>query len=170
MRLVRVLTVIVLVGLGAVSGRVVLQASGSRFITIDDPRGAQDKTQYVLGINPQGDMVGGDTDSNGAYHGFLLRRGHFIAVDEPMAGRSKGQGTNAHSINAQGDIVGGYFDSASIHHGFLLRRGRYTSIDDPKAVQHTSAWGIDARGDIVGNYSDSADTMHGFVLRQQGNQ
>ena len=54
--------VIVLVGLGAVSGRGVLQASGSRFTTIDDPKGVKGKDQYALGINAQGDMVGGYTE------------------------------------------------------------------------------------------------------------
>ena len=116
MKVVRALTIILVVGLAAVSGRGVVQASGSRFITIDDPKGV--KGTFALGINPQGDIVGDYQDSTSTHHGFLLHRGHYTTIDDPKGVK----GTTAVGINPQGDIVGYYLNNTGPH-GFLLRHG-----------------------------------------------
>ena len=113
MKIVPVVTVIVLVGLGVMSGRGVLQAGGSRFTIIDDPNGMV--STVASGINAQGDIVGYYTDSIGTYYGFLRHQGHFTTIDGPEGAK----GTVASGINAQGDIVGYYTDSIGNDHGWI---------------------------------------------------
>jgi hypothetical protein len=74
MNIVRVLAIIAFAGLGAVSGRGVSRAGGSRYATIDYPTGASgaNKGTFASGIDAQRDIVGSYVDSSGTSHGFLL--------------------------------------------------------------------------------------------------
>jgi hypothetical protein len=103
MKIVRALMVIVLVAVGAMSGAGVLQATGSRYTTIDDPKDAQ--STWVTGINAQGDIVGYYSDRDGSVQGFLLRQGRYTSIADPtaIAGDPRHLGyTEALGINAQG--------------------------------------------------------------------
>jgi uncharacterized membrane protein len=98
----------------------------------------------AVGINAQGDIVGGS-----GTHGFILRHnGGLLTFDYPGASR-----TVANAINARGDIVGNYVTGV-VTHGFLLRDGVFTSIDSPDAFGNaTFANGINNQGDIVGGFN-----------------
>src|ERR687888_343009 len=104
MKVIRALTIILVVGLTGVTGRGVAQAGGGKFTTIDDPNGVYGTWDYI--INSLGDIVGYYGDSTSA-HGFLLHQGNYTTIDDPNGV----QGTFAQGINLTGDIVGYYNDS-----------------------------------------------------------
>ena len=115
------------------------------FIDIDYP-GAQNT--YVLGTNPEGDVVGAFDDASGQ-HGFSLRNGEFIAFDWPGA-----LWTNANGISPKGDIVGqyGWYDLATETYttqGFLLREGVFYPVEVP-GQQNNMPFKISPDGMIVG--------------------
>ena len=90
--------------LGAV---MLASASGAgpslQFASFDFPEAA---TTTALGINSEGDVVGGYKDAQGKHHGFLFRGGTFTSIDFPGA-----ISTDARGINPDGDIVGSYTNS-----------------------------------------------------------
>ncbi|HTG59385.1 MAG TPA: hypothetical protein VMG63_08260 [Terriglobia bacterium] len=145
-------------------------SDGGTFIPIDDPLGV--KGTHAWGINPQGDIVGSYDDADNVRHGFLLRDGKFMTIDNPDGGDGPpgplgNQGTTLYDINASGDITGRYIDSNNIAHSFLLRHGVFYPVDPPDAGtapgQGTQADGINESGDIVGAYVDSDFIDHGFL-------
>ena len=71
----------------------------------------------MIGINPEGDVVGDYFAEDISQHGFLLSKGKFTTIDVPGAGA-----TVAADINPRGDIVGCYQDSSFNTHGFLLSK------------------------------------------------
>jgi hypothetical protein len=75
-------------------------------------------TTYMLGMNPQGDIVG--WSCCGTPGGFLLGHGTVTTLDVPQSCGSLC--TLPYGINAQGDIVGTYIDNSGNQHGFLLKR------------------------------------------------
>lgn len=143
-----------------------LPAAGqAQFTTIDYP--GADAT-YALGVNPQGDIVGGFEDSSG-YHAFVLRNGNFSSFDYPGA-----TWTEARGISPRGDIVGMYGLDDNTTHGFLLQDGTLTNIDVP-GQQNTMPIKISPSGTIVGCYHASTasgatilDTMYGFTRDETG--
>jgi len=70
---------------------------------------------FALGINAQGDIVGGYTAS-GVSHAYLLRHGTFTTFDVPS-----GTATTATGINPKGDIVGNFVANGATR-GFLAQR------------------------------------------------
>ena len=68
-----------------------------------------------LGMNPQGDIVGGASVTPCC--GFLLSHGTVSIIDVPGSSF-----TFPYGIDPQGDIVGFYGDSNGNQHGFLMRR------------------------------------------------
>jgi hypothetical protein len=132
------------------------------FTTIDPPSST---FTALLGINPEGDIVGFYAGSSvGSGGGFLLRKGRFTNIDVPGALAGS---TSANGINPQSDIVGSYSDSSGLH-GFLLSKGRFTTINVPAAFGiGAQAYGINPEGDIVGLYSDGSGNTHGFLLRRE---
>ena len=140
------------------------------FTTIDYPDAVH---TYALGINSEGDIVGGYDDSAGDEHGFVLRDGIFTSFDWPGATWTEGFG-----INPRGDIVGqyGWFDGVTnMVHGFLLRDGLFYPIDIP-GQQNTMPYKISPEGVIVGcNHHNitnlggtDMNTMMGFSLDAAG--
>jgi uncharacterized membrane protein len=104
--------------------------------------------------------VGLYADAGGVFHGFLLSHGQYTTLDDPNAGTTANQGTEALGLNDRGQIVGQYIDAAGVGHGFLLSHGHYTTLDDPNAGtaagQGTFAGAINASGQVVGAYFDAA--------------
>jgi len=133
-----------------------LLAADYRFVKIDFPNATE---TLANGINARGDIVGRYSDTEGVFHGFLLRKGVFSTIDFPGASL-----TAAFALNARGDIAGRFVDANGIDHGFLLRDGEFTQIDFPGAVA-TEARGISNAGDVVGLYFDPAGNNHGFLLK-----
>jgi uncharacterized membrane protein len=133
-------------------------------------------TAIGLGIDPQGDIVGGDQIGT-VFHSYVLSNGTVKTVDPPygIVGTSQGDG-----INPEGDIVGLYTDHGTIVGGDAFRTraylrdsaGNFTPIDFPGA-ENTFAIKISPTGQVVGCYhhqqSDFAvsggGTMHGYVYQ-----
>jgi hypothetical protein len=146
-------------------------AAKPSLITIDYP-GAQNT--YLLGINPQGDIVGAFDDALGQ-HGFALRNGEYTALDWPGA-----LWTNAYGINPKGDIVGqyGWYDLATQTYttqGFFLRKGIFYPVE-VAGQQNTMPFKINPDGMIVGcnhhNVTNQGgtdlNTMMGFSMYLSG--
>jgi hypothetical protein len=139
-------------------------AADTRFTTIDDPHAPAGYTT-PSGINDGGVIVGSyraGTQITDPLHGFLLRDGSYMTIDEPDANRV----TVALGINAPGDVVG-LFNNGGVlgTRGFLLHQGTYTAIDAPGGGGFTAAVGINAQSEIVGRYQDApGGPLHGFSL------
>jgi probable HAF family extracellular repeat protein len=136
------------------------------FITIDFPGAILTNAQ---GINAQGEIVGGYTDTAGRSHGFLLSGGQFQSIDVPNA-----RATLARGIGPGGDIVGSYVaqvETTSVPaHGFLLNnRGEFIALDFPGHL-NTIPQRILPDGTIVGCYhdTDTMGTMHGMSYSRGG--
>ena len=73
-------------------------------------------------ITAEGTVTGVYADASNVYHGFLrTRRGEFIKITVPGAGRGDWQGTQSTSINPEGAITGWYIDANNAYHGFLRK-------------------------------------------------
>jgi probable HAF family extracellular repeat protein len=133
--------------------------SGGQYSNVDDPNGV---TNFALGINASGLILGNYTDASGVSHGFLLSHGQYTTFDDP-----NGVSTLAGGINNSGQVVGTYLDANNVFHAFLLSGGQYTTLDDPNAgtgaFQGTLAYGINDAGKIVGFYYDANNVVHGFL-------
>jgi len=111
---------------------------------------------WAFGINAKGHIVGMYYDPNtaGGYHGYLLRRGEFTALNVPGLCC-----TMAFGINDHDQIVGQVGAQ-----GFLLTGDDYQPIIVPFAgATGTKAEGINNLGRIVGSYSDFTGS-HGFLF------
>jgi hypothetical protein len=132
---------------------------GDHFIPLNVP-GAVDTD--AVGINDQGDIVGVyDTGDVTTQIGFLLRNGHYISIQDPLAPPMH---TQLNDINDRGQIVGVYLDSAGVTKGFVLDAGKFTPIDFPDASGGSIPYGINCQGQIVGRYFDGPGSNQGFVL------
>jgi hypothetical protein len=149
------------------------QAPGS-FITIDVPGAASTGSavgRVRLKMNPQGQIVGGYSDTLGKEHGFLLSKGNVTTFDYPGA-----VFTTLCDISPSGDtLLGIYQDANLILHGFLLSQGNLSTIDVPGATTSTlpgcagvgcgtQALGLSPAGDVGGVFVDTSGRFHGFVL------
>jgi uncharacterized membrane protein len=151
---------------------VTLATSGSAvgrslaFTTIDFPGAIATNAQ---GINAQGEIVGGYTDTAGRSHGYLLSGGQFQSIDVPNS-----RATLARGIGPGGDIVGSYVRQVEPTgvpaHGFLLNnRGEFSPVDYPGHI-NTIPQRILADGTILGCYhdTDTMATMYGFSYSRDG--
>jgi len=130
--------------------------------TLNDPFAGTENGEgtEAQGINDKGQIVGSYIDSKGAVHGFLYSHGHYIALNDPSAGRGTLEneiGTVANGINDKGQVVGSYTDDNGVAHGFVynISTGIYATLDDPSAgpgSNDTAAFGINDKGQIVGWY------------------
>ena|SRR5215469_4548340 len=149
------------------------QAPGS-FITIDVPGAASTGSavgRVRLKMNPQGQIVGGYSDTLGNEHGFLLSNGNFTTIDYPGA-----VSTTLVDISPSGNtLLGIYQDTSLILHGFLLSQGNLSTIDVPGASLTvppngcgvgcgTQPLSLSPEGDIGGVFNTPSGHLHGFVL------
>lgn len=155
-----VLCLVALVTTGAARARSLV------FTTIDFPGAISTNAQ---GINAQGEIVGGYTDTGGRAHGFLLSGGQFRSIDVPNA-----RATLARGIGPRGDIVGTYVSQVETTnvpaHGFLLNnRGEFSAVDHPDHI-NTIPQRILPDGTILGCYhdTDTMGTMHGTARSRFG--
>lgn len=163
-------------------------AAAAQFTTINFP-GATDT--FVLGTNPQGDMVGAYDDTAGNERGFVFlaprnAAAHKTVYDTVCAGGldalQHGDGgcfvsfdypspaiwTDAYGITPQGEIVGQYGLADNTIHGFLLRNGEFFPIE-VEGQPNTMPAKIAPNGTIVGcNHVTGIKNMHGFVLTADG--
>lgn len=110
----------------------------------NQPNNFLDPTTFT-GINDQDEIVG-LAQVGAARGGFLLLQGYAnystggtvsgqpVAINDPNAGSSAGQGTLPSGINDAGTIVGSYIDSNGIEHGFIDYGGNFTTLDVPASL------------------------------------
>ena len=115
----------------------------------------------ATGMDNAGDVVGGYTDANGGFHGFVRRaNGALTQINDPQAAAG---GTVADGISPDGSvIVGFYLDKAGMLHGFLLRDGAYSSYDVPGA--HGTVVAFDSHGELGGSYFTADGLSRGFYV------
>ncbi len=137
--------------------------TGSKLTQLDFPGGVD---TVANGINAQGDIVGGyDTGDRAESIGFLLKKGHYTALQDPVAAPSQ---TGPSGINNNGQIVGEYGDSTGVAHGFLLQQGKYSTIDFPGADLGSFANGINSGGQVSGCYFTDTGYVQGYLLSRGG--
>lgn len=118
-------------------------------------------------INDSGTVTGSYTDSNGAYHGYLLATSGVITkLNAPGAGTGSGEGTFPQSINATGVVAGYLIDGSKGVHGFYYptAQGKYKTFDFPGSSNGTTyVYSINGKGQITGTYVDTGGVQHGYV-------
>jgi uncharacterized membrane protein len=141
-------------------------AQSLAFTTIDFPGAILTNAQ---GINAQGEIVGGYTDTAGRSHGYVLSGGQFRSIDVPNS-----RATIARGIGPGGDIVGSYVAQVETTnvpaHGFLLNnQGEFSAVDFPGHI-NTIPQRILPDGTILGCYhdTDTMSTMHGMSASRSG--
>jgi hypothetical protein len=79
------------------------------------------------GISNSGAIAGASLAGDLVYHGWLLSRGHYTALNDPSATtipiNGEASGTLPVGVNRQGVVIGTYFDDLHVEHGFLVRTG-----------------------------------------------
>jgi uncharacterized membrane protein len=115
----------------------------------------------ATGMDNAGDIVGGYTDANGGFHGFVRKAsGALTQINDPRAAAG---GTAADGISPDGSVITGfYFDKAEVMHGFLLRDGAFTTYDMPGA--QGTVVGFDNHGEFGGTYVAAGGTSRGFYV------
>ena len=152
----------------------------------NQPNNFLDPTTFT-GINDQDEIVG-LAQVGAARGGFLLLQGYAnystggtvsgqpVAINDPNAGSSAGQGTLPSGINDAGTIVGSYIDSNGIEHGFIDYGGNFTTLDVPASLGGaatnavvTEVSGINNAGEVVGFYGDGQNgATYSFVYDTEG--
>lgn len=115
------------------------------------------------GINNSNWIVGSYTDAQHHTHGFLYKKGTYIAINVPKATE-----TFANGVNDYGDIVGTYSlpgtsAQPANSHGFLLHMGTFKTVDCPGS-QFSGASGINKYGVIVGG-CETTKGNEGFIYK-----
>jgi len=115
----------------------------------------------ATGMDNAGAVVGGYTDANGGFHGFVRSTsGVLTQINDPLAAAG---GTVADGISPGGSvIVGLYLDKAGAEHGFLLRDGTFTTYDVPGAQATVVAF--DTHGEFGGTYVAADGVSRGFYM------
>jgi probable HAF family extracellular repeat protein len=114
-------------------------------------------------INDAGDVTGSYLDSNNNNHGFLLHKGKFTTLDDPLAAPGQSAGTGPATDTNTGQVVGTYVDANGINHGFVYQNGAFTTVDDPLGVGGTFIDAANDLGQLVGFYIDAAGVDVGFL-------
>jgi probable HAF family extracellular repeat protein len=134
--------------------------AGGKFTPLSFP-GAT--STLATSINDAGDIVGGYTDSSGNNHGFLMHKGVFTTIDDPLATGGGLAGTGPATITNSGTIVGTVETSDGSVHGFVYQNGVFTTVDAPGTTDGTQILGGNDLGQLVGIYRDAAGKTSGFV-------
>jgi hypothetical protein len=124
-------------------------------------------SNYDLGINSRGQVVGHFLDLTLTRHGLLLdEKDRPTIIDWP-----KTTLTEARAISDEGVIVGVYLNldpAFGLHRSFVRDpKGKLAPFDFPGAKE-TQATGINNAGHIVGRYEDRKRGTHGFLAIPKG--
>lgn len=133
-----------------------LQTISPTFTTIDVPGAV---ATNVDGINTNGDMVGGYSDSTSDGHGFLYSNGAFTFFDYPGQYRTYPWGIND-SLMISGSA---WADDASNIVGFLYNGNTFTTIS-AAGKAGTSVQGINNSAMVVGGAGVGLEATQGFEL------
>ncbi len=126
------------------------------FTTYDFP-GAQNTYFYALGNN--GDAAGHYEDSDGLFHGVVLRDGELERYDFPGAVETELWGIS----DATGALTGNFIDASGVRRGFSGDE----IIEVPGALE-TYADFVNTSGGMVGSYVDADGMYHPYIRTPTG--
>jgi uncharacterized membrane protein len=130
-----------------------LAVAGYVYTTFDPP-GASSSLGF--GINDQGRIVGGYTDSQGG-HGFVRDlNGRFTTLDDAYSG--------VFGINNAGTMVGRYADPSA----FILRGDGRLETYAASGADRTNALGINDLGQVTGPFHGLDGIEHGYFRDSAG--
>ena len=126
------------------------------FTTYDFP-GSQNTYFYALGND--GQAAGHYQDSNGLYHGIVLKNGELIEYNFPDAVETEIYGIS----DATGALTGNFIDASGVRRGFSGDE----IIEGPEASA-TYADFVNASGRMVGSYIDADGLYHPYMRSSNG--
>ena len=126
------------------------------FTTYDFP-GSQNTYFFALGNN--GDAAGHYEDSEGLFHGVVLRDGELQQFDFPGAVQTELWGIS----DSTGALTGNFIDDSGVRRGFTGDE----IIEFPDAVE-TYADFINSSGGMVGSYVDADGIYHPYIRTPTG--
>ena len=126
------------------------------FTTYDFP-GSQNTYFYALGNN--GQAAGHYQDSDGLYHGVILKDGELRQYDFPSAVETEIYGIS----DATGALTGDFIDATGVRRGF----SGDTIVEVPGALATYAAFAT-ASGAVLGSYIDSDGLYHSYVHAPDG--
>ena len=126
------------------------------FTTYDFPGS---KNTYFFALGNNGDAAGHYEDSDGLYHGVVLKDGELQQFDFPGAVQTELWGIS----DATGALTGNFIDASGIRRGFTGDE----IIEVPGATE-TYADFINASGGMVGSYVDADGLYHPYIRTPTG--
>ena len=126
------------------------------FTTYDFPGS---KNTYFFALGNNGDAAGHYEDSDGLYHGVVLKDGELQQFDFPGAVQTELWGIS----DATGALTGNFIDASGVRRGF--------SGDEIIAVDgasETFADFVNASGGMVGSYVDADGLYHPYIRTPNG--
>ena len=126
------------------------------FTTYDFP-GSKNTFFFALGNN--GDAAGHYEDSDGLFHGVVLRDGELQQYDFPGAVETELWGIS----DSTGALTGNFTDASGVRRGF----SGDTIVEFPGALE-TYADFVNSEGGMVGSYVDADGVYHAYVSVAEG--
>ena len=126
------------------------------FTTYDFPGS---KNTYFFALGNNGDAAGHYEDSDGLFHGVVLKDGELQQFDFPGAVQTELWGIS----DATGALTGNFIDASGIRRGFSGDE----IIEVPGAVE-TYADFVNASGGMVGSYVDADGLYHPYIRTPSG--
>ena len=126
------------------------------FTTYDFP---DSKNTYFFALGNNGDAAGHYEDSEGLFHGVVLRNGELQQYDFPGAVQTELWGIS----DATGALTGNFIDAEGVRRGFSGDE----IIEFPGALE-TYADFVNASGGMVGSYVDADGLYHPYIRTPNG--
>jgi probable HAF family extracellular repeat protein len=102
---------------------------------------------FPVGLNNQGQVIGGSMLANQETDPFLWDRGELIDLRTSTIG---GTPISVNAINDNGTIVGGGVFPGRAFDAYVWRNGKATDLGTLGDDCYSEAWGINSRGQVVG--------------------
>jgi hypothetical protein len=150
----------------------ILLAGSSTFQSIRYSDGTfQSPNTDSWGIDNEGNVTGGYTNSQGSTVAYVWRANSFTRTFEnglPNSGVSGATISYTHGIKPNGEIVGCYFvgtgPAAEMHGLHVMTDGSYVTEDFPGSMMSMN-WRISPSSISVGHYIDMDGMSHGYLSK-----
>lgn len=171
----RILAFLMGISLCAAGSSQSLPEAAGEFTSFDAPQASYGT--FVVGVLPDGKILGYTLDVGLLLHGFVRERdGQITMIDAGLpapSSLSQELGTMPASMNRQGAITGYFSDAEGIYHGFVREPGGEVSLFDAPnrdgfEVKSTFATNIAEDGAIAGYAFDTNFIAHGFIRDRDG--
>ncbi len=126
------------------------------FTTYDFPGS---KNTYFFALGNNGDAAGHYEDSDGLFHGVVLKDGELQQYDFPGAVQTELSGIS----DSTGALTGNFIDAAGVRRGFSADE----IIEAPGATE-TYADFVNSSGGMVGSYVDAEGLFHPYIRTPTG--